>query len=90
MAGMPAESRWGSMATTNAALQLAEMVHGSFHRLFLRAFARTEAPPQEIDPDCPDFHAQMQRKIYRALVMLEDSGRRGRLRQQCFIGWPLD
>ena len=78
------------MATTNAELQLAEMVHGSFHRLFLWAFTRSRTLPEEVDPDCPDFHAQMKRKIYRASMMLEDSGRRRQLSQQCFVGWPLD
>ena len=36
--GLPAEAKWGSMATANSELQLAVLVHGVFHQVFLLAY----------------------------------------------------
>lgn len=92
--GLPAASRWGSLASSNSELQLAESFHAGFSRAFLSAFdLRTPGSHATIDDGAPadvDFRLLMQRKVYRVRKVLEDPGRRMQMLRLSYITEPLD
>ena len=86
--GRPAEGKWGSMSKSNAEFQLADMVHGAFHRVFLRAFSNAQ-PPDDADDD-DDYRVVLTRKLHRVKTVMEDDARRARAAQHGYCLEPLD
>jgi hypothetical protein len=74
--GLPAEAKWGSMAAANSELQLAELVHGVFHQVFLLAYPQDR---KDGGGGTDDYHAQVHQKVNRARRVVEDIDRRHQL-----------
>ena len=85
--GLPAEAKWGSMAAANSELQLAELVHGVFHQVFLLAYPQDR---KDGGGGTDDYHAQVHQKVNRARRVVEDVDRRHQLLLFAYATEPLD
>ncbi len=86
--GLPAESRWGSVTSTNAKVALGLLCHDLLRRAWKLAFPTWEDGGAGLEGESEEFHLTMQKKVYRVGKFFGE--RSGRSLVMSFTTEPLD